>query len=100
LAQNSLIESDIPQYWSPAEVANWLILHGDDNAFTLPPNTIFSWISSSKYSFSHKDLNMDILFILQAGLSISVSFPEFFFWIGGFNSGCVYIYRRGDSFLL
>ena len=76
LAQNSLIENDVPEDWSPAEVADWLILDGCDNAFTLPPNTIFSWISSSKYSFAHKDLNMHILFILQA----SVSFLEVGFY--------------------
>ena len=76
LAQNSLIENDAPQDWSPAEVANWLILDGDDNAFTLPPNTIFSWISSSKYSFTQKDLNLHILYVLQARVS--------FYW-GWFN---------------
>lgn len=56
---------DFPQDWSPAQMAHWLIMDGDDNAFTLPPNAIFSWITASKYSFALKDLNSHILSVLQ-----------------------------------
>lgn len=62
---SSLNAKDFPQDLSPAQMAEWFILDGDDNAFTLPPNAIFSWISASKYSFAFKDLNAHILLVLQ-----------------------------------
>ncbi|KAI5077208.1 hypothetical protein GOP47_0007032 [Adiantum capillus-veneris] len=61
----SLSPQDFLQDCSPAQTAHRLMVDGDDNAFSLPPNTIFSWISASKFSLTSKDINKQILLILQ-----------------------------------
>ncbi|MCO5548771.1 hypothetical protein L7F22_002233 [Adiantum nelumboides] len=60
-----LHSQDLLDDCSPAQTAHRLLVDGDDSAFSLPPDAIFSWISASKFSLASKDINKRILLILQ-----------------------------------
>ncbi|KAH7429242.1 hypothetical protein KP509_09G038400 [Ceratopteris richardii] len=68
----SLNAQELPHEWSPAQAACQFIADGDDNAFPSPPMAVFNWISASKFSLTTKDLNKQILLVLQERRFLSV----------------------------